>query len=363
MRNKSLLYNFLTFFITVGLVFLVVTIGSSRYTGEDKLFNIILIFALFAIVSGFICTLLHELGHYFFGKKNGFKLISIAIWFFKWSLVGEEFKFSFTVPTEEFGSTEMIPLSTENLEKRFSKLTSGGLIFSAISALLGVPALFLEFLPLWAFAMWSMFLPIGAYVFCGNFFPISDNGVRNDGAVYFGIKNQDDISKVTISLLKIHSELYNGKTPSEIDDSLLYDLPQLPEDDVNFIMLLYWRYLKCLDLEDFEKCIALLERLLSLEEYFSKDIYNVVKTEAVYAYSTYAKDVEKADISVYEIEKYLNDNNACSCVRAKLSYILIEEDFNETADMFYNKGIKECLKSQIKGLGKFERKLLDKLKN
>ena len=362
MRNRNLLFNFLTLLITVGFVFLVVTIGSTRYTEGANIVSIVIVFLLFGILSGFICTFLHELGHFLFGKANGFKLISLTVWFFKWKLVGEEFKFSFTLPTEEFGSTEMIPLSIENLEKRFSKMTKGGLIFSAIIAILGVPALFLDFLPLWAFALWSMFLPIGAYVFFGNFFPIYDNGARNDGAVYFGLRNNDDVSKVTISLLKIHSELFNGKTPAEIDDSFLYDLPQLPEDDLNFIMLLYWRYLKFLDLEDYENSANTLERLSSLEEYFSKDIYYAVKIEEVYAYSTYLKDVDKADISVYEIEKYLNNNNACSCIRAKLAYILIEQDFNETADMFHNKGVKECLRAQIKGLAKFERKLLDKLK-
>ncbi len=362
MRNRNLLFNFLTLLITIGFVFLVVTIGSSRYTSEDNLASIILTFAIFSILVGFICTLIHELGHFIFGKANGFKLISITIWFFKWYLDGKKYKFSFTIPTEEFGSTEMIPLSNENLEKRFSKLTMGGLIFSAISILIGIPALFLDFLPLWAYALWSVFLPIGAYVFFGNFLPISEHGARNDGAVFFGLKNNDDISKVTISLLKIHSELFNGKTPSEIDDKYLYDLPQLPEDDSNFIMLLYWRYLKFLDQEDYEKGIKVLERLLTLEEYFSKDMYNAVKTEAVFAYSTFSKDVEKADMSVYEIEKYLNNTNNSSCIRAKLAYILIEQDFNETADMFYNKGIKECLKTQIKGLATFEKKLLDKLK-
>lgn len=284
MRNRNLLFNFLTLLITIGFVFLVVTIGSSRYTNEDNLASIILTFAIFSILVGFICTLIHELGHFIFGKANGFKLISITIWFFKWYLDGKKYKFSFTIPTEEFGSTEMIPTSIENLEKRFSKLTFGGLIFSLVSLLIGIPALFLDFLPLWAYALWSVFLPIGAYVFFGNFLPISENGARNDGAVFFGLKNNDDISKVTISLLKIHSELFNGKTPSEIDDKYLYDLPQLPEDDSNFIMLLYWRYLKFLDLEDYENCSKILERLLTLEEYFSKDMYNAVKTEAVFAY-------------------------------------------------------------------------------
>ena len=67
-------------------------------------------------------------------------------------------------------------------------------------------------------------------------------------------------------------------------------------------------------------------------------------------------------MSVYEIEKYLNNTNNCSCIRAKLAYILIEQDFNETANMFYNKGVKECLRTQIKGLAIFEKKLLDGLK-
>lgn len=359
--KKNFIYSIVSFVATIGFVFLVILLSGKKYV-DNEIGHTILWFVIGAIFVGIFSTFFHELGHLILGKKNGFKLISFYFWFFKWSLKGDKYKFNFAFLGEEFGATEMISTTTENMEKRFYNLTLGGPLFSFFLFIIGIPCVFLTFLPFELYAILSMILPINTYIFLGNALPSSMDGVRNDGGVLYGLKKNDDVSKNTISLLKIHTELFLGKSPKEITKEFLFEVPQLPEDDLNFLMILQARYNYYLDLNDYEKAREVLERLESLEEYMPKDFYSIIKAESVYAYSTYMTNLDKADMCVYEIEKFLNNNNSPLSIRAKLAYILATDGVSEKVEVFYKKGLKECSRLQILGLQKFESRLLEKLK-
>jgi hypothetical protein len=263
---------------------------------------------------------------------------------------------------DEAGYTEMIPKSTDNLDKRLAKMTRGAIIASFVMMLIGVPPLFIKGLSLWIYCIWSVFLPVGIYFFFGTALPIYNEGLPNDGAVLLGLKNNDDGMRVTLSLLSIQAEMYNGKLPSEIDESLYFDLPQLPEDDPTCAMLLNARYSYYLDKEDYENAKKVNDRIMSLVDYLPKHYKLAVQTEALYAACTFDFDENLADDLADELNKFLNNvNNSCT-VRAKLAYILNVKKEKEPFDIFYKKGIKEAERCQIKGLGAFERKLLERLK-
>ncbi|MBR2870995.1 MAG: hypothetical protein IKB98_06455, partial [Clostridia bacterium] len=315
-----------------------------------------------ALLASIITTLFHELGHVFFGKKNGFAFVSMTIFFLKWAKIKKKIKFSFTSMGYQAGYTEMIPTTSDDVEKRFINMTRGGVLFSIIPTMLGVIPLFLSFLPMWAYCLWVMLLPVGVYSILDNILPMENEGVKNDGAVILGLKKQDDSSKVMVNLLKIQAESYQGKTPAEIDKDLYFELPQLREDDFNFLFLLNARYNYFLDLGDYENAKKTTERLLSLEEYFPKELMDAVKADALYNACTFDFDESKADDLTYEIEKYLNSNNNLTNVRIKLAYILFVKGEREFFDDFYKKGIKEASRCQIKGLANYETKLLNEIK-
>ena len=65
---------------------------------------------------------------------------------------------------------------------------------------------------------------------------------------------------------------------------------------------------------------------------------------------------------MYEIEKYLNSDNSVLTLRAKTAYLVFVEKEKERFDIFYEKGMKECKKCKIKGLGEFNKKLFKKIK-
>ncbi len=362
MSRRQNVINFIgSLVITLVSLSVIVSVCNSRY--NEQLVDVLIKFLVGAIVAGLVNTFAHELLHLIVGKKNGFAFSSMTVWFFKWYKYGGKIKFAFTMFGEEAGYTEMIPTHSENLSNRLKKMTIAGPMASLVIAIIGVFAFFIPNLSVWLFCILAMFLPVGAYSFFASILPASSYGTRNDGGVLYGLKRNDDVSKVTLSLLSIEAQLYQGKTPAQVDEKLYFDLPQLPEDDLNFIMLLNSRYLYYLDKEDFDNAKKVTERLLGLVEDATKTLRAPILANALYNACTFDFDEDLADDIVYEIEKYLNSVNSVTNLRAKLAYLLYVKGEKELIDMFYAKGLKEAEKSQIKGLSIFEKKLFDKIKN
>ena len=360
-RRANFINYILTILLTVALVFLTVIICSNRY--QVLLKDVILFFIIGFIISSFVCAFLHELGHVILGKINKFNIVSMQFWFCKFYKKNGKLKFCFCRLDDSVGKTIMVAENYDNLEKRFLNMTFGGILFSLLLALVGLIPIIIVSTPLWLYGVLSIFLPVGGYYFFGNALPTTDDGIKNDGAMIVGLKKNDFASRVIISLLIIQSELYKGKSPSEIDEKYYFDLPQLPEDDLNFVALLNARYSYYLDKRDYENAKKVTSRLLSLEEYIPKSMMNVIKVDALFDYCTFNRNEEKADDLTYELEKFLNNVNTPANLRAKWAYILNILGEKANAEQFYKKAMKEAKKSQFLGLVKFETKLLDELKD
>lgn len=360
-RRINFINNVLVMLFTVAGVFAVVFVANGTF--DASMGTVLLYFAVSAVIAGFICTLFHEVGHLIAGKINGFAFISMTVWFFKWSKVRGKITFSFVMFGDEAGYTEMVAKTTDDLANKLKKMTLGGLIATAIPMLLGViPFFFAGKLPLFAFCLFAMFLPIGIYTFFDSTLPMSSGGAGNDGKVLLGLRKNDDDTKVILSMLAVQSELFNGKTPAEIDEKYYFDLPQLAEDDLNFAMLLSARYDYYLDKKDYENAKKTSDRLISISDYLPKSYLNIVKTNALYAACTFAKNEDAADELMAELEKYLDKRNGSLEVRAKIAYILYIRKEKDALDVFYKKGVKEANRARLRGQGLFERKLLEEMK-
>lgn len=359
-RSTNIINNIIYFLITMATLFLVVVTFNQRY--NEGAFLSITTFVIGAIMAGIINTFAHEFGHYFAGKKNGFVFSCMCVWFFKWTKVNKQVRFNFVMIGEEAGYTEMIPTSKDSLDRKFARMTRGGIIASLLMLLIGIPPIFIKSLPSFIYAIWSIFLPIGCYYFFGSFLPTSSEGILNDGAVIRGIKKKYDTMTVALSILAIQSEMYNGKTPSEIDEGLYFNLPQLPEDDPNFALLLDARYCYYLDNGDYENAKKASDRMLSIVEYMPKNYKIQAKLNCLYNACTFDYNEDVADDIMYDIERFLNNVNTASTVRVKLAYLINIKGEIDSFDIFYKKGLKEADRCQIKGLGRFERKLFERLK-
>lgn len=359
-RRTNIINNVISMLLMLGGLFAVVYFCDLNY--KPQLIITIVWVVVGAIVAGFINAVVHELGHLLAGKRNGFAFSSMAIWFFKWTKEGEGVKFSLTIPINQAGYTEMIPTHTDNMAKRYSKMTAGGFIGSFICMILGILPFIFNAMSVELFCVLGMFLPLGAYYFFGNALPMTSNKVRNDGAVVCGLRKMDDVAKVTVNLLTAQAQIYQGRTPAEVDEDLYFDLPQLAEDQPEFAMLLNARYNYYLDLNDIKNAQATIDRLLSLEDYLPKDLLTVVKADALYNACMFDGSEDTVDDYMYELEKYLNKVNTLTNLRIKLAYSMFIKDEDLDVEEFYTACINEADKAKIKGYGKFEKKLLKQVK-
>ncbi len=362
-KKINIINNVITFAVTLGAMFLAVYFINDSY--NVNLGKVILFFLIGAVVSGLINTFCHEFGHLIAGKKNGYKFSALTVWFFKWKKVGRRTDFCFTMMGNEAGYTEMIPTDASTCKKGFMKMTLGGIVASGVLTVLSIAPLFLtKYIPFEAYSIWVVFLPVSVYYFLGSVLPMSSGGVLNDGAVLRGFKKGTADALVMENLLKIQAESYAGKTFSEMEESLFFDLPQLAEDNPNFINLLNARYNYYLDKEDYENAKKTSDRLIKLaEDYMPKEWQNVIKADALYNACTFDFDEERADDLMYEVEKYLNSDNSATNVRIKIAYIYYVRKETEPLEIFFTKAQREIKRSPLRGVGKFEEKLIEKIKN
>lgn len=360
-RKTNIKNNVITIGVSVVLTFFFLIFCKLNYTyniGKIILFSVCgaIIFAVFNVF-------FHEIGHVILGKANGFKLIELTIFFFKWTKTNAKTQFSLVKYNDCAGSTQMALKSFDNAKEKIIKMTRGGAIFNFILLATSIVPFFLtSIIPMWLYILWGVGLPVSAYSFLSAVLPISSFGARNDAGVIYGIKRNDDESKVMLNLFNIESLLFNGKAPKEIDRNLYYDVPQLPEDSLTFLSLLSARYFYNVDINDYEEAKAVVNRMLMLTESLPSNAINLIKTYALYSYCTFDFNEESADDFMFELEKHLNATNDALNVLTKLAYILRVDGNSECFDKFYDKGIKEANKMKLKGLGTFYCDRLNELK-
>lgn len=197
-----------------------------------------------SIIAAFpLSSLLHELGHMLFGLFCKIKAVP-------------DFR--------PFGSSScsLMPRGDKSLKTRVCVTAAGGLIVNAAFAALGLVALCVPACPSYLCA----FLPASAYLLVLNAFPAVYSGGKTDGLVILGMMLGDDESKVTLAVMTVQAQLADGKPIGEIDENLLFGVPQISEDEEAFIALTELRYEYCNAKGDGEKAEFYKRRFEELKE-------------------------------------------------------------------------------------------------
>ena len=182
---------------------------------DAQLYALIPIYVRLILLGAFISELVHEGAHFLVGAMlaMGVKVPKIRI-----------FKSS---------SVEMYPKGVKAMRLRFILTAAAGLFFDLLIIALGIIALTVPTVP----AFFALGLPYAFYSFVINAVPLEYGAGKTDGlAVIEAIKN-DDSTKVMFAVLKIQGMVNGGKLLREVPESMLLDVPQIQEDDINFIML------------------------------------------------------------------------------------------------------------------------------
>lgn len=176
------------------------------------------LYLLFFILSPLTATGIHELGHAVFGFFAG---------------LGVKLSPKSLLPSPYASSVEIIPKRSDKLKSRVIVTTLGGIIFNLLFIALGLVALFVPAVPTWIspIAIWHLSL------FFDNALPIIHSAGKSDGLVIYELIKNTPEAQVTLAVLTAQAHILSGKPIEELDKSVLFNLPQIREDDPSFISL------------------------------------------------------------------------------------------------------------------------------
>lgn len=231
--------------LSLGLAALCGYAVCSPYRGE-MLVRSVAAFAACLLLLSYFADIWHEMGHKFFGLvcKTGVRVKSIK-------------------PFASSRSCTVFPKTDRNIKARFLATAGGGLVFNFIFIVLGAVALAFE-----KSALFGCVLPMSFYLFFLNALPFEYGGGKTDGLVILEVLRGEDTAKVLLNILTVQGQVNAGKPLREIDKSLLFDVPQLREDDANFLALTELRYEYCKACGDGPNAQKYLERYRELKEQY-----------------------------------------------------------------------------------------------
>lgn len=356
------IFDYVASFALAGTV---VYIGYMNYWQDLNSALLIILLVLGGLASSAICCAFHELGHVVFGWGCGFRFNSIRIGFL--TIYRSEGKICCTVqrmPESLAGSVEMLPKTSEKLYTKFLTMISGGLLFSFLFLVgAAVAFIFYEKLPFAVYALLCTSLPYAFHLFFYNVLPFNDDNMDTDGSMFKGLLKKETSYLTAVNILAIEGYLYQGCSPSEIDKNLYFGLPQLPEDDLNFILLTDYRLAFYLDSEDYGNALKASDRLENLLEYVPKFYYNAVLADIIFCKSFLKADLEGALRLYPQAQLYLKGEKSLKSCRISAAYELYARQDKMAALRAVSEAEKKVETCDIKGIKKYEKKLITVIRN
>ncbi len=195
------------------------------------------------IVSLPLSSLIHELGHMLFGAF--FKIKAVP----RFRLFGSS-------------SCKLIPKTDAGLRSRLFFTAIGGVLLNMTVALIVLVAVRFLNAPVWL----TFIIPSNIYLCILNVIPAQFASDATDGLVCNQLLNNTDEAKVMLAVLTVQAQVLNGKPIGDIEERLLFGVPQIREDDINFIALTELRYEYFKDKGDGEQANKYLARLEELKK-------------------------------------------------------------------------------------------------
>ncbi len=353
---------------------------------KRKLANVYAVFCLLLLVAGFLTAaifawkggaedilslfvgilaslvfapILHEVGgHLAFGFAADFECAYSKFFCFEIYEKQGKKRFGFASPFAA-EQTQMRPKRGGDMKRRAYAYTMGGLVVSGVAFVaLSAAAILCSALGVTRYTFWGA-VPYLGYLFLLNVIPLEYVSGKTDALVLRGIRKGYAAEKNMLAAMEIQGQLYEGKTFAEIDKALYFDLPQLPEDEPLYAVLLDLRYRYCLDVEDLEGAADCLNRLARSQEYLPVKEVEKLASELVYMHALRG-DLESAEASGKLCQDYLTSESP-SAKRILAAFSLA---FGKTEAVEPLKAQAKVLLEyeRVEGLKKWEEKLLERIK-
>lgn len=202
-------------------------------------------YVIFLAASIPVCDLIHEGGHLLVGAccKMGVKLN----------------KYRPFAPS----SVDVSPIGERAMRGRMIAVALAGIAFNAVCCVLGAVAACFS----GVFCAFCVILPYSFYLLVINGVPDDRNGAVNDGMLAHGLITCSNSSVVMLAILRVQGMVNGGIKLKDVPEEYLLSVPQLPEDDVNFIILTKLRYEYYLARGDMQSAQKYLSRYESIKQY------------------------------------------------------------------------------------------------
>ena len=346
--------------VVVVLAGIVIYLGYEHYYAQID--SVVLIFSLVlgGLISSLVCCVFHELGHIVFGLASGFRFNSLRIGPLK--IFRDEGKLRCTfkeIPETVAGAAEMLPRNADNLYTKYLIVTIGGLTFSFLFLLAAVLTLyFYARIPFVAYALVCSSLPCAFHLFFYNALPFSSEDLDTDGALLRGLIKKETSYLTAVNILAVEGYLYQGFSPSEIEQKLYFGLPQLPEDDFNFILLTNYRLMYYLDGGDIENAVRACDRLESLLEYVPSYYFDDIASDILFCECAVKGNADVAREMYPSLEKYLRIEDTLQSRRILAAYELYVNGDKLAALRELHAAEEKAEKCWVAGIAKYEKKLI-----
>ena len=180
------------------------------------------LFGIIMVLSCPLSAILHEAGHMLFGAMVKIRAVPDK------SFLKETF-----LNWWDSSSVKIIPQTEKGLRGRVIFTAIGGSAVNLIFIILGVIALCVPAVPTGLCAL----LPASFHLLVLNALPFNlDNG-KSDGEIVVELIKNGDEAKVMLAVLTVQAQVLKDKPIGEVDEKLLFELPQIREDDISFISL------------------------------------------------------------------------------------------------------------------------------
>ena len=361
LENLARVFDFIA---TIALAGVIIYLGYEHYYEQINSALLILSLVGGGLVASLVCCVFHELGHIVFGLACSFRFNSLRIGAFKIYRGEGRLRATFKdIPETVAGAAEMLPKNADGLYTKYLLLTAGGLIFSALFLIACVVCVyFYASLPFAAYAFACTGVPYAFHLFFYNALPFTSDDLDTDGALLRGLMKKETSYLTAVNILAVEGYLYQGYTPSEIDGKLYFGLPQLPEDDFNFILLTSYRLMYYIDGGDLEHAVMACDRLEGLLDYVPQYYLKDIASDILFCECALKGNEQTAREMFPALERHLRTENSLQSRRILAAYELYVNKDKLAALKELNAAEEKAEKYWISGIAKYEKKIISCLR-
>lgn len=257
------------------------------------------IVALIAVYSSYVHIILHELGHYVFGKMTGYQLIYFQLPYFRYEAKKKTFsKLGNRIPGMMGQCLMQPPVKGTYKEKPYFLYLAGGLIVNFITASLFYLGSFI--IPgTISFTFFALSIP-PFLLFMANVLPYG----FTDGGVIRELRKSEVSRTLYFKQLELAALFEEGKEFSEIPDSYFSEIGDgtYTESKMGEYILLiaYQKYVAELD---FEKADKLLQAYQANWNYLASPYARILASEILFIHAIFGRKKE-AEQLMAQIESY-----------------------------------------------------------